>query len=76
MTNKEKNFVSAVVYVHDAEDRIQTFLKAVIDVLDSNFEHSEIVCVNDHSADNSLKEIKKLYLIKNMLKSKKIHSTV
>ena len=60
MTNKEKNFVSAVVYVHNAEDRIQVFLKAVIDVLDSNFEHSEIVCVNDHSADNSLKEIKKL----------------
>ena len=60
MTNKEKNFVSAVVYVHNAEDRIQVFLKAVIDVLDSNFEHSEIICVNDHSTDNSLKKIKEL----------------
>ena len=60
MTNKEKNFVSAVVYVHNAEDRIQAFLKAVIDVLDSNFEHSEIICVNDHSTDNSLKKIKEL----------------
>lgn len=60
MTNKEKNFVSAVVYVHNAEDRIQAFLKTVIDVLDSNFEHSEIICVNDHSTDNSLKKIKEL----------------
>lgn len=60
MTNKEKNFVSAVVYVHNAEDRIQTFLRTVIDVLDSNFEHSEIICVNDHSSDNSLKKIKEL----------------
>ena len=60
MTNKEKNFVSAVVYVHNAEERVQPFLKAVIDVLDKNFEHSEIICVNDHSIDNSLIKIKEL----------------
>lgn len=46
---KEKNFVSAVVYVHNAEKELSAFLAAVIRVLESNFEKSEIVCVNDFS---------------------------
>lgn len=58
MGNKEKNFVSAVIYVHNAETRIENFLKTVIDVLEENFEHSEIICVNDSSDDNSLQRIK------------------
>lgn len=59
MQNKEKNFVSAVVYVHNAENTIQGFLGAVIDVLESNFEHSEIICVNDDSKDKSAEIIRK-----------------
>ncbi len=59
MENKEKNFVSAVIYVHNAEQRIGKFLKTVMDVLEANFEHSEIICVNDSSDDNSLAVIKK-----------------
>ncbi len=58
MGNREKNFVSAVIYVHNAEDRIEGFLKAVIDVLEDNFDHSEIICVNDSSTDDSLEIIK------------------
>lgn len=58
MENKEKNFVSAVIYVHNAENRIGAFLPAVIRVLEENFEHSEIICVNDASEDGSLKAIK------------------
>lgn len=58
MGNKEKNFVSAVIYVHNAEKRIEEFLKTVIDVLEKNFEHSEIICVNDSSTDESLNKIK------------------
>lgn len=57
MKNKEKNFVSAVVYVHNAENTIKEFLNAVIGVLENNFEHSEIICVNDGSTDNSRKII-------------------
>ena len=53
MINKEKNFVSAVVYVHNAEQRIESFLKNLINVMESNFEHSEIICVNDCSEDDS-----------------------
>ncbi len=59
MANKEKNFVSAVIYVHNAEDRIESFLKMVIKAMEDNFDHSEIICVNDHSDDNSLNIIKK-----------------
>lgn len=59
MIDKEKNFVSAVIYVHNAEDRIEHFLNMIIQVMEENFEHSEIVCVNDASNDDSLSQIKK-----------------
>lgn len=59
MVNKEKNFISAVVYVHNAENRIESFLNAIIMTLDENFEHSEIICVNDCSDDGSVQAIKR-----------------
>ncbi len=58
--NKEQNFVSAVIYVHNAEDRIERFLGMVIEVMEQNFEHSEIICVNDSSEDGSLSIIRKI----------------
>lgn len=60
MTNKEKNFVSAVIYVHNAEHRIEDFLSEIIKVMEKNFEHSEIICVNDCSEDETLDKIKKV----------------
>lgn len=59
MANKEKNFASVVIYVHNAENRIENFLKTIIGIMETNFEHSEIICVNDSSDDNSLSLIKK-----------------
>ena len=53
MTNKEKNFMSAVLYVHNDEAVLADFLRTVMGVLEDNFEHSEIICVNDHSQDDS-----------------------
>ena len=53
MKNKEKNFISAVIYVHNAENRVKRFLNMIIRVLENNFEHSEVICVNDCSQDNS-----------------------
>ncbi len=53
MQNKEKNFVSSVIYVHNAEKRIEKFLKTIIEIMETNFEHSEIICVNDCSEDKS-----------------------
>lgn len=58
MENKEKNFASAIIYVYNAEDRIKAFLEAIIRTMENNFEHSEIICVNDSSDDNSLEVIK------------------
>lgn len=58
MVYKEKNFVSAVVYVHNAENRIEAFLETIIDTMEENFEHSEIICVNDCSDDESVEVLK------------------
>lgn len=60
MNNKEKNFISAVIYVHDALGRIEDFLTNVIDVFQNNFEKSEIICVNDASNDDSVAAIKRV----------------
>ncbi len=59
MENKEKNFVSAVIYVHNAQDRISSFMETLLKVMEDHFEHSEIICVNDASDDDSLAMIKK-----------------
>lgn len=58
MDNKEKNFVSAVVYIHNEEKRISYFLNKLLDIFQKNFEHAEIICVNDHSSDESVVKIK------------------
>ncbi|WP_314777738.1 glycosyltransferase [uncultured Solobacterium sp.] len=59
MENKEKNFASAVVYVRNAENRLEKFLKTIISTMEDNFAHSEVICVNDASDDKSLEIIKK-----------------
>lgn len=60
MKSREKNFVSAVLYVHNAGDRIGAFLQTVLSVLEENFEHAEIICVNDHSNDESVRIIREV----------------
>ena len=55
--NKEKNFVSAVVYLYNNEREVGSFLKTVNDLLKENFEKYEIVCVNDCSTDNTVKAV-------------------
>lgn len=57
---KEKNFMSAVLYVHNDEAWIPDFLQMVIRVLEDNFEHSEIICVNDFSQDNSVEIVRRI----------------
>lgn len=55
---KEKNFISGIIYIHNDAERIPAFLNTIIKVFEENFEHSEIICVNDYSSDDSLKIIK------------------
>ena len=60
MRNKEKNFISVVVYVYNAENRIEKFLSAITEQINNNFEYFEIICVNDASGDRSIEKIKRL----------------
>lgn len=59
MVNKEKNFISAVIYVHNSEMRIEVFLDAVASALEKNFENFEVICVDDASDDGSVGVIKR-----------------
>lgn len=56
--NKEKNFISAIIYVHNNEEEIANTLNNMNNVLEANFEKYEIICVNDCSKDGSVKKIK------------------
>jgi dolichol-phosphate mannosyltransferase len=58
--DKEKNFVSAVIYVYNDEERIRDFLLKVNGVLQANFENYQLICVNDASTDNSLEVIREM----------------
>lgn len=57
---KEKNFISAVIYVHNAEKCIAAFLRMVMDVMEMYFECSEIICVNDASEDGSAAVVREI----------------
>ena len=55
--NKEKNFISAVVYVNNNQDTIKYFLIQLNSTLKETFEKYEIICVNDASDDGSVSKI-------------------
>lgn len=54
MTNKEKNFVSAVVYLHNDEKRVRPFFEALTAQLEEHFEQYELIAVNDGCTDGTL----------------------
>lgn len=60
MTYKEKNFLSAVVYVNNDEKGIMPFLIQLLKTLDANFEKYEIICVNDASKDKSASIVREI----------------
>lgn len=47
MNNKEKNFVSAVIYLHEDGPRAAAFCQRLVSVLDAHFEQYELVAVDD-----------------------------
>lgn len=57
--DKEKNFVSAVVYIHDNPARTEIFLLKLINELEKNFLHSEIICVSDTACDEVLEAVRR-----------------
>ena len=53
MTTKEKNFVSAVVYLHNDGARAAEFCRILASELDAHFDHYELVAVDDACTDNT-----------------------
>ena len=56
--NKEKNFVSCVVYLHNESAMVKKFLQQICQVMQDNFEKYEIVCVNDGCVDDTIDQVK------------------
>lgn len=55
---KEPIFVSAVVYAYNVEDNIGLFVTTIDSTMHKYFETYEIIVVNDHSTDVSLKRLR------------------
>ena len=55
---KESNFVSAVLYLHNAEETARGFLECVCGVLARHFLKYEVVCVNDASDARTAAEVR------------------
>lgn len=58
LQNREKNFVSCVVYLHNEGSAVKEFLEKVCGVIRENFEKYEVVCVNDGCGDNTVEQVK------------------
>lgn len=55
--NREKNFVSCVVYLHNESNAVKDFLEKICQVMQENFEKYEVVCVNDGCVDDTLEKV-------------------
>ena len=56
--NKEKNFVSCVIYLHNEGSAVKSFLQNICGVMCENFEKYEIVCVNDGCMDDTTDQVR------------------
>ncbi len=54
----EKKFVSVVLYLHNNEDTVESFLETVIRRIGDNFEHYELICVDDDCTDGTVENLK------------------
>lgn len=58
ISNKEENFISAIVYLHNDEEFIKEFVTKISSLLNTYFLNYELICVDDGSVDNTIKCIK------------------
>ena len=58
INNKEKNFVSAVVYLHDCAGQVESFFNQLLAQLEEHFNYYEIVAVNDGCTDGTVARLK------------------
>jgi glycosyltransferase involved in cell wall biosynthesis len=57
---KEKSYVSIVMYVYNTQDRISTILKGIDEMFFDHFANFEIILVNDFSTDASIQRVKEI----------------
>ena len=58
--NKEKNFISAVIYVKDSEKYVKKFIEKINGLFNEKFLNYELVFVNDASKDKTVEYIKEV----------------
>lgn len=58
MKNKEKNFISAIVYLHNDGNKVVPFFKKLNDTLAEHFDKYELIAVDDACTDHSITELK------------------
>mgnify|MGYP003985115595 CR=1 FL=1 len=54
---KNKVYISCVIYLHNDEGIVCEALENITDFLYKNFEHFEVICVEDCSSDKTLKKV-------------------
>lgn len=59
--DKEKSFVSVVVYIRNSEEYIEKFMASLYEVLKNNFNEYEIICVDDASNDQAVTKLKAFF---------------
>lgn len=58
MNTKEKNFISAVVYLHNDGARAAEFCRAVAAELDAHFAQYELIAVDDACSDDTVESLR------------------
>ncbi len=58
---KEKNYVSSVVYIHNSSHELPGFLSRLYKVFDSSFDNYEFIFVNDSSTDDSVELVREFF---------------
>lgn len=58
MDNKEKNFVSAVFYLHNDAEQVVPFAEALQAQLSEHFEQYELVAVDDNCTDGTVEKLR------------------
>lgn len=58
MQDKEQNFISCVIYLHNEGERVKDFLRLVNGVMGDYFEKYEMICVNDGCVDDTVEQVR------------------
>jgi dolichol-phosphate mannosyltransferase len=58
ITEKQKQFMSVVLYMYNNEEEVKAFLPLITKTMTDNFEHFEIICVDDKSKDKCVKFVR------------------